>query len=60
LRFNGGDWEDAHEYMKEEGRAAGLKVFSWTLWRYKMPLSKLRADGSVTVEVRAIGSDGEV
>jgi len=59
LRFNGGAWEDAHDYLKEE-KAPGLKVFSWTLWRYKMPLDKVAADGTVSVEVRAIGSDGEV
>ena len=45
--------------MKED-KAEGLKVFSWTLWRYKMPRSKANADGTVNLEVRAIGNDGEV
>lgn len=59
LRFDGGEWTDAHEYMKED-KEAGLKVFSWTLWRFRMPLSYVSAAGKVSVEVRAIGSDGEV
>lgn len=60
LRFNGsGEWEDAHEYMKED-KEAGKKVFSWTLWKYKMPKEKVGTDGTVKVEVRAVGSDGEV
>lgn len=60
VRFNGeGAWEDVHEYIKEE-KPAGQKVFSWTLWKYNMPLDKVGADGSVKMECRAIGSDGEV
>ena len=60
IRFNGdGPWEDAHAYIKEP-KEEGLKVFSWTLWRYDMPLSKIGADGTVNMEVRAIANDGEV
>ena len=59
VRFNGeGPWEDAHEYIKED-KPAGQKVFSWTLWKYIMPLDKISADGTVNMECRAIGSDGE-
>lgn len=50
---------DAHEYIKET-KAPGQKVFSWTLWKYEMPLDKIKPDGTVRVECRAIGSDGEV
>lgn len=60
LRFNGeGDWFDAHEYMKEN-KESGKKVFSWTLWRYFMPLQHVGEEGRVKVEVRAIANDGEV
>ena len=44
----------------KENKAEGLKVFSWTLWRYSMPLSKVAPDGTVSIEVRAIANDGEV
>ena len=61
LRFGGegSEWIDADEYMREE-KSADKKVFSWTLWKYQMPVDKCNSDGSVRVEVRAIGSDGEV
>ena len=45
--------------MKEE-KAPGKKIFSWTLWKYDMPLSKVAADGTVKVICRAIGNDGEI
>ncbi len=50
---------DAHEYMKED-KAPGKKVCSWTLWKFNMPKEMAGLDGTVNVEVRAIGSDGEV
>ena len=43
-----------------EKKPEGAKVFSWTLWKYNMGLEKAAADGTVSVKVRAIGSDGEV
>ena len=52
---------DAHRYMKEE-KGPDAKVFSWTLWKYDMDPSKVvkAADGSVKVQVRAVGKDGEI
>ena len=43
-----------------EKKPAGAKVFSWTLWKYDMAVAKAAADGKVSVQVRAIGCDGEV
>ena len=60
LRFNDEtEWVDASDYIKEN-KEEGKKVFSWTLWKYEMDKSKVQSDGSVRVECRAVGSDGEV
>ena len=61
LSFDDGEsWiEVPEENLVKEKKAPNKKVFSWTLWRFKLDTSQLKGD-SVTVMVRAIGSDGEV
>ena len=52
---------NAHKYMKEK-KGPNAKVFSWTLWKYDMDPSKVvpAADGSIKVQVRAVGNNGEI
>ena len=49
--------------MQQETKNPSAKVFSWTLWRYEMPLEqalKVAHDGKVSVTVRASARNGEM
>jgi len=61
LSFDDGkSWiEVPEENLTKEEKAPSKKVFSWTLWKYKIDTSNHDGD-SISVLVRAIGSDGEV
>lgn len=60
LQFNGtGPWHDATSYLKQKP-GLGRKIFSWTLWKYEMPVSMINEEGKVSVRCRAIANDGEI
>jgi hypothetical protein len=39
----GNSWHNAHELVMED-KPPGKKVFSWTLWKYKLDTSSIRGD----------------
>lgn len=58
LSFDGGhSWQKADELVMED-KPEGQKVFSWTLWKYKLNTSAMR--GTVSVLVRATDSKGDL
>ena len=46
-----------------EQKSSDAKVFSWTLWRIKVPVEYLRSHmtkDTVSLQVRAVARDGEI
>lgn len=63
LSFDDGrTWKEVHELQMETKKNADAKVFSWTLWRYRLKVVdalEIVRDGSIKVRVRAVDSEGE-
>lgn len=58
LSIDGGEsWRKVDELVMED-KPKGKKVFSWTLWKYKLNTSAIRGD--LNILVRAIDSKGDV
>jgi len=58
LSFDSGKtWQNVPDLLMED-KPKGMKVFSWTLWCYKLDISRMR--GACSVQVRATDSTGRV
>jgi hypothetical protein len=51
----GKTWSEVDELVMED-KPSG-KVFSWTLWKFKLDTSKIQ--GKISIRVRAIDSKGD-
>jgi len=58
ISLDGGEtWTEASEYVMEK-RKPGRHCFSWTLWKYRLPVSKATSS-NFTVMARAFTDGGE-